>query len=110
MYRCGGADYQDLFKNWEDLADENYSAADTARARRPAGAPKLEPGAYAQILATRCEGQLASDWLLAPAARNLHWRYSVLHNAFCLTTQQATLDPDLEGQIGNLLDNDMAVV
>eukprot|EP00973_Karenia_brevis_P039499 5452300-Karenia_brevis.AAC.1 len=57
------------------------------------------------MLATRCEAQLASDWLLAPAARNSHWRYMVLHNAFCVTKQQGTLDPDLEGQIKKLLDN-----
>eukprot|EP00973_Karenia_brevis_P095034 12425361-Karenia_brevis.AAC.1 len=57
------------------------------------------------MLATRCEAQIAGDWLLAAAARNLHWRYMVLHNAFWLTKQQATLDPVLEGQIKKLLDN-----
>eukprot|EP00973_Karenia_brevis_P051927 7212761-Karenia_brevis.AAC.1 len=57
------------------------------------------------MLATRCEAQLASDWLLVRAARSLHWRYMVLPNAVCLAKQQATLDPDLEGQIKNLLDN-----
>ena len=88
-YSCGGPDYQDLFSNWEDLNDEDYNRR--ASSRRPPEAPKLDPGRYAQMLATRCEAQLASDWLLVPSARNLHWRYMVLHNAFCLTKQQATL-------------------
>ena len=53
-YSFGGADVQDFFSTCEDLTDENYSTKNTARVRRTAGAPRLDPGAYAQMLATRC--------------------------------------------------------
>ena len=104
-YSCGGADYQDLFNSWEDLTADNRSTLFAGRHRRPPDAPILSPGSYAQMLATRCEAQLGSDWLLVPAARNLHWRFTVLQNAFGLTMQQMNLDPDLEQQVSTLLDN-----
>ena len=74
-YSCGGAVYPDLFSNWGEEVRPN---------RRPR-ISSLDPGTFAQMLSTRCEAQLGSDWLLVPAARNLHWRYTVLRNAFCLT-------------------------
>ena len=39
------------------------------------------------MLATRAETQLAGDWMLVPASRNLHWRYAVLHSAFMVCKQ-----------------------
>ena len=71
-YRCGGAEYPDLFSNWDEEVRPN---------RRPR-ISSLDPGTFAPMLSTRCEAQLGSDWLLVPAARNLHWRYTVLRNAF----------------------------
>ena len=96
-------DYANLFDKWYDLVDENYSSRHNASNRRPPSAPILDAGKFAQMLATRCEAQIASDWVLVPAARNLHWRYMVLHNAFCVTKRYATLDPDTGEQIQNLL-------
>ena len=84
-YSCGGPDYANLFDNWDHLDDENYSSRENAWSRRPPDAPILDAGKFAQMLATRCEAQIASDWMLVPAARNLHWRYTVLHNALCVT-------------------------
>ena len=42
------------------------------------------------MLATRPEMQVAGDWMLVPAARNLHWRYEVLHSAFMVCKQKVT--------------------
>ena len=78
-YACGGAEYPDLFSNW-DTDSRSLTIQDTWR--RLAGEAKLLPGPYAQMLATRPEMQLAGDWVLVPGARNLHWRYMVLHSAF----------------------------
>ena len=104
-YSCGGPDYANLFDNPDGLVDENYSSRNNASNRRPPSAPILDAGKFAQMLATRCEAQIASDWMLVPAARNLHWRYIVLHNAFCVTKRYATLDLDRGQQIQHLLDS-----
>eukprot|EP00973_Karenia_brevis_P000508 71170-Karenia_brevis.AAC.1 len=63
-----------------------------AQWRRPADAPILRPGFYTQMLATRCESQICADWMCVPAARNLHWSYTVLHNAFGLAVQHIPHD------------------
>ena len=54
------------------------------RWRRIAGEAHLHPGDYAAMLATRAE---AADRMAVPIARNLHWRYAVLHSDF-LTCKQ----------------------
>eukprot|EP00973_Karenia_brevis_P030821 4251020-Karenia_brevis.AAC.1 len=36
---CGGPDYQDWFRNWEDWNDEDYTTRDSTRSRRPPDAP-----------------------------------------------------------------------
>ena len=46
--------------------------------RRKENEALLTPGLYAQMLATRVESQVTGDWMLVPAAPNLHWRYEVL--------------------------------
>ena len=45
------------------------------------------PGDYAAMLATHAEAQVASDWMAVPIARNLHWRYAILHSAFMTCKQ-----------------------
>ena len=87
-YSCGGPDYANLFDNWDHLAHENYSGRENGHSRRPLDAPILDAGKFHQMLATRCEAQIASDWMLVPAARNIHWRYMVLHNSFIVTKRQ----------------------
>ena len=63
----------------------------------------LWPGAYAQLLATRPEMQLGADWLLVPAARNLHWRYEVLHSAFIGCKQRLSAGADRRQNVANLI-------
>eukprot|EP00973_Karenia_brevis_P059675 8307474-Karenia_brevis.AAC.1 len=64
--------------------------------RRPPDAPILRPGQYTDMVATRCESQMGADWMCVPAARNLHWRYTVLHNASGLAVQHVPCDGDLD--------------
>ena len=90
-YSCGGADYPHLFSDWSPLAGNDTDAVPLAaqtRWRRLAEAAMLTPGQYAQQQATRPEAQICADWMLVPAARNLHWRYEVLHASFFLSCKQ----------------------
>ena len=48
----------------------------------------LLPGDHAAMLSTRAEAQVAGDWMVVPVARNLHWRYAVLHSAFVCCKQK----------------------
>eukprot|EP00973_Karenia_brevis_P087379 12114581-Karenia_brevis.AAC.1 len=57
------------------------------------------------MLATRCESQIGADWMCVPAAGNLHWRYTVLHNAFGFAVQHLPHDGDLDKQVSKLLDS-----
>ena len=92
---CGGADYPDLFADWEwieqRLAQEHGSEVVGKLRdgwRRVNGQPPLLPGEYAKMLARRPEMQIAGDWMCVPAVRNLHWRYAVLHSAFLVCKQK----------------------
>ena len=73
-------------ENQEDL----LSAGIKQRWRKIADEAVLAPGDYACILATRSEMQVAGDWMLLPAARNLHWRYAVLRSAFPVCQQKVS--------------------
>ena len=59
-----------------------------ARWRRQGEDAIVTPGIHAQMLATRAEAQLAGDWMLVPACRNLHWPYTVLHEAFLVCKEK----------------------
>ena len=63
----------------------------------------LTPGSYAQMLSTRIEAQVAGDWMLVPSARNLHWRYEVLHSAFVTCKQRLSPDTDMKDNLDSLL-------
>ena len=65
------------------------------RWRRLASSPELLPGEAAQLYATRSEAQIGADWMCIPAARNLHWRYQILRQAFlvCKTKVAPGLSP-----------------
>ena len=54
----------------------------------------LSPAKYAQMLATRPELELSADWMFVPSARNLSWRYQVLHNAFTVVKIRTSKDTD----------------
>ena len=56
----------------------------------------LLPGDFAAMLATRAETQLGGDFMLVPAARNLHWRYEVLHAAFMVRKQEVAPGGDTQ--------------
>ena len=101
-YDCGGAEYPNLFMDWEEsLRGEQgcVAASIQTRWRRLQNEAPLLPGDYAAMLATRAETQLGGDFMLVPAARNLHWRYEVLNSCFLLCKQKvapgATLNQNL---------------
>ena len=84
-FDCGGPEYPKLFGDWSalDRCNNPYSELFNIeeRWRRHPEAAVVTPGVYAQMLSTRSECQLGGDWMLVPGARNLHWRYTVLHSA-----------------------------
>ena len=102
-YDCGGADYPDLFASYDE--NEPSSRKDAVRNiwRRVADEAVVTPGIYKQMLATRPEKQIAGDWLLVPAAQNLHWRWMVLKSAFLTCKQKvkpgASLSENLEALV-----------
>ena len=105
-YDCGGAEYPALFEKWDDMLadqDEMLARGIKQRWRKLAGEAALVPGEYAQMLATRPEMQVAGDWMLVPAARNLHWRYEVLHSAFLTCKQKVAPGESLQQNLDELL-------
>ena len=90
-YDCGGPEYPHLFANWDDLLanqEELLAHGIQQRWRKVAGEAALVPGEYAQMLSTRAEMQIAGDWMVVPVARNLHWRYAVLHSSLSHNLEQ----------------------
>ena len=67
------------------------------RWRRLASSPVLLPGEAAQLYATRSEAQIGADWMCIPAARNLHWRYQILRQAFLVC--KAKVAPGESGDV-----------
>ncbi len=55
------------------------------------------------VLAARPEMQVSSDWMLVPAARNLHWRYEVLHSAFMVCKQKVAPGESLQQNLDELM-------
>ena len=105
-YSCGGADYPDLFSDWDSRALQPRESQDQSGDkiwRRVNAEATLLPGPYAQMLASRVEMQVSGDWLLVPAARNLHWRYEVLHSAFIVCKQRLAPSADMDANLLALL-------
>ena len=106
-YDCGGADYPDLFADWESMEKSLGSEAThhlKARWRRFESSASLLPGPYAKMLASRPELQVSGDWMLVPAARNLHWRYAVLRSAFVNCKQSLHVEESMAENLDALLD------
>ena len=106
-YDCGGAEFPSLFENWEELLtnqDDLLARGIHQRWRKLAGEAALVPGVYAQMLATRAEMQIAADWMLVPAARNLHWRYEVLHSAFMTCKQKVAPGESFQHNLDALIE------
>ena len=74
------------------------------RWRRISGEAALLPGDYAQMLACRPETYVAGDWMLVPAARNLHWRYAVLHSAFMVCKHKVAPGESMHENLDKLMD------
>jgi hypothetical protein len=96
-YNCGGPEYPDLFGDWGNAGPDNN------RWRRNHGEAFLSPGSHAQMLATRPEGQLGGDWMLVPAARTLHWRYTVLRNSFVTCKRKICPEESLVQDLSKLI-------
>ena len=108
-YPCGGPEYPELFnlQAWSDMemgSTEAVQLGIATRWRRLQDAPAVTPGLHAQHLATRSEAQLGSDWMVVPAARNLHWRYSVLHKAFVTCKEKLAAGESLSVNLQQLID------
>ena len=106
-YDCGGAEYPNLFTDWDELLrGEEACVAESIsqRWRKIHGEAPLLPGDYASMLSTRVETQVAGDWMVVPAARNLHWRYAVLHSAFITCKQKVAPGETLNQNLIDLID------
>ena len=106
-YDCGGAEYPDLFTDWDEVfrgEAERSALSVQQRWRRLRNDAPLLPGDYAAMLATRPEIQVAGDWMAVPAARNLHWRYAVLHSAFFTCKQKVAPGETLEQNLSDLVE------
>ena len=57
------------------------------------------------MLACRPEMQIAGDWMCVPAARNLHWRYAVLHSAFLVCKQKVAPGDTMHQNLDKLMDS-----
>ena len=106
-YDCGGAEYPDLFTDWEEILRGDQECVVPSlekRWRRLTNEAPLLPGEYARMLATRPETQVAGDWMVVPAARNLHWRYAVLHSAFLVCKQKVAPGETLNQNLADLIE------
>ena len=109
-YDSGGPEYPKLFSDWSALdscGNPNANIAVEARWRRHTEAAVVTPGLYAQMLSTRSECQVGGDWMMVPGARNLHWRYSVLHSAFLSCKQKVAPGEPL---VSNLSNTNMEII
>ena len=79
-YRAGGAD----FPNFARPSDE-----ESVRWRRGREAAILTPLRNAKNLARRVEIQVANDWNLVPAARNIAARHTALQSSYASCTMNA---------------------
>ena len=111
-YDCGGADYPELFADWAELEKgvvqrdgEETVKRLQERWRRINGEAPLVPSEYARMLSCRPEMQIAGDWMCVPAARNLQWRYAVLHSAFLVCKQKVAPGDTLHQNLDKLMDS-----
>ena len=105
-YDCGGPEFPGLFENWTEMITDQEQLLQRGikqRWRKMAGEAAVLPGDYAKMLSTRAEMQVGADWVLVPAARNLHWRYEVLHSAFMTCKQSINPGESLEQNLDDLI-------
>ena len=107
-----GADYPKLFDDWtwleksiSEREGEEVASHLQDRWRRVCDEAPLLPGDYAKMMACRPEMQIAGDWLCVPAARNLHWRYAVLHSAFLVCKQKVAPGESMHENLDKLMES-----
>ena len=106
-YACGGPAFPGLFTNWSALENCNTSSLELGiqqRWRRLTEDSVVTPGLYAQMIATRADIQLGSDWMLVTARKSLHWRYAVLHSAFLMCKQDFAPSETLNANLTTLIE------
>ena len=106
-YDCGGAEYPKLFANWDEALESQEKMLTEGiqqRWRKLADEAVLLPGEHAKMLSTRPEMQIAGDWMVVPGARNLHWRYAVLHSAFMVCKQKVAPGESLSQNLTELVE------
>ena len=105
-YDCGGAEYPNLFANWEAVCESQeqlLAQGIQQRWRKIASEAVLLPGEHANMLSMRPEMQIAGDWMVVPGARNLHWRYAVLHSASMVCKQKVAPGESLNQNLEELI-------
>ena len=100
-YDCGGPEFPNLFTKL--AGDEDVAQNEAKRWRRVHGEAVLLSGPYAAMVATRPEAQIAGDWMLVPAARNLHWKHTVLRSSFLTCKQKVAPGEPLEKNLSELV-------
>ena len=93
-YPVGGADFPEFGKSLEEVPE---------RWRRGDGAAILTPQRNAKNLARRVEMQVANDWNLVPAARNISVRHSALEGAYASCTMRTPKDEPLAATATKLM-------
>ena len=105
-YPCGGADWPELFGNWDALDEKDAAHHEgllKRRFRREKDEAVLPPEKYAQMMATRAEVQVAGDWMLVPSAAQLDWRYKVLRSSFMTCRQKLAPGESLQQNLTDLI-------
>ena len=107
-----GANYPKLFDGWawleksiSEREGEEVASHLQDRWRRVCDEAPLPPGDYAKMMACRPEMQIAGDWLCVPAARNLHWRFAVLHSAFLVCKQKVAPGGSMHENLDKLMES-----
>ena len=106
-HACGGADWPELFGDWDALSEGDAAVREgllKPRFRRSAEDAVLPPGAYAEMMATRSEVQVAGDWMVVPSAVQLDWRYKVLRSSFMTCRQRLASGESLNQNLIELID------
>ena len=103
-YRAGGADFLGFGQQSPDgPSDSMKSSLSSLRWRRLKGAAILTPQRNVKNLARRVEMQIANDWSLVPAMRNVSLRYAALESCYASCWMNAPTNQPLEATATSLV-------